>query len=729
MSHHLAEMLAEGYPPAAMFMGVEGMNLETYNMLQTQHLQQVEQYWTMYPQGQATRGPTPVPTPTPPSRPHSTEHDGPSRQTSSSSIRSASSGRVQRVSFDAPLLTASPGAISLSSPSTHPSHPSVSPPSQAEPTRREPLQLNYNTVEILQDILDGLDEPGSTLDPPSSFPSPRRALSIASEVCDSDMDGGYASSTISTASSIGDGGPGGKYANWRKPSRKRRSGANGFRVDEEPPQVSIRTQSWASDGLGLGVEGRPSTSSGGAVEERFDWSAFLAQPASESPVVEDTVGPHIETLQADLPSPIDSSRASKRRKSVSDTAPFPPPLPLPGPLLTSLDAEPSSQVPGAHPWLPLARSISNPTLPFTPGDDPPVRSGPFSMALPKPPKLNSRSSFASSSAAGSLLSISPSKSLTSYDLSSVPAPPSAPLPNRSSHRASPPVPPPIRPPAQTRSAPGSIVDVQMAEGSSSTGASSRRRSLKIPGASTGFASPGQGLNPVVETNQEVRSRLSKFQHPLTPELTCSPFPIYQWVPSKPRIRKSVRRRLEKRRQEEGARTEHVLASSRPPPVVPLLEPPKKTSRGRRSKSKASSSGTEDGSEGSVGTEVGGWGKWRGKVQTGTEGETDESDEAEEDKPFEHGPTELPPRRTSHPFPSHNFVRTLTFGKPLFFADAAWAGKSPLELARKRKIPGSAMDKVRSLFPFFLIEPSSHALTTGFALLFERHTDPADRSAI
>lgn len=40
-----------------------------------------------------------------------------------------------------------------------------------------------------------------------------------------------------------------------------------------------------------------------------------------------------------------------------------------------------------------------------------------------------------------------------------------------------------------------------------------------------------------------------------------------------------------------------------------------------------------------------------------------------------------------------------------------------------------MDKVRSLCPFFLGEPSLHALTTGSALLFERHTDPADRSAI
>lgn len=40
-----------------------------------------------------------------------------------------------------------------------------------------------------------------------------------------------------------------------------------------------------------------------------------------------------------------------------------------------------------------------------------------------------------------------------------------------------------------------------------------------------------------------------------------------------------------------------------------------------------------------------------------------------------------------------------------------------------------MDKVRILCPFFLVEPSSHALTTGSALLFKRHTDPADRSAI
>jgi len=97
-------------------------------------------------------------------------------------------------------------------------------------------------------------------------------------------------------------------------------------------------------------------------------------------------------------------------------------------------------------------------------------------------------------------------------------------------------------------------------------------------AASSSGAPCLGLHPVVETSLE-------------------------WVPSKPRIRKSIRRRLEKKR-DEPQRMVHVL-EGRPPPAVEVNLPRSSSKNGKSSSSlkrNGVTAGGETGTEGGTGTQ-------------------------------------------------------------------------------------------------------------------------------
>jgi hypothetical protein len=436
----------------------------------------------------------------------------------------------------------------------------------------------------------------------------------------SDSDASTAASS-STSSFEGDTGVSGRYANWRRPphSRKRRSDD----LSAGRPPVTVRTESWSSDAGFVGETLSPVRGSSGAIE----WATPVGEAGA--PLVTNGRHPTSSTASWSPSSAADSrgTRASpppKRRKSVSETAPASGDGRIPRPAF-SIPLAPS-----------LTRSLSDPNHPSADGPAASVtRQGPFSSTgMPKPPRLRSVSAYVSPVAATSEPQIKPSTPFTSAPATGTALTPS----DRSTTTLSPP--PALQLSAVdtrvSQSAPGSVLDAPLVEGSRPRRTS---RTPRIPGSLSvpaGSSSLDAGLNPVVEVNTE-------------------------WVPIRPRIRTAIRRKLEQRRA-EVLRTEHVLEESRPPPVVPVVEKAAKKqtkARARRGgKARSSSSASElESSDATAGSrrssaraKTSGRPHRRGKApsvsaQSSEEEDGDSDDEVEDVKIFEHGPTELPPRRT------------------------------------------------------------------------------------
>lgn len=435
-----------------------------------------------------------------------------------------------------------------------------------------------------------------------------------------------ASSAASSSTSSFNGGAGfgaGRFGNWRRPSSSRKRRAEDSASC--PPPVSIRSQSWGSDAGSI-----VSTTPKGLGEPLWTTSNYDAgssfRPSSDLPA----------SLDAHRRSPSVSPRDSrsspplKRRKSVSETA-------------SASDTGEVTGSPFSPSWTPsappLARSRSDPAHDLAEGSAAgPSRQGPFSLTgMPKPPRLRSVSAYVSPTIAPHGTVTVPSTS-TPFTHAPVMSFATSPVDRSSTSVRSPTI---IRPvtanPPLSQSLPNSDTGSSLAEGSRSQRAS---RTPSIPvslPASIGSSSLDAGLNPVVEVNTE-------------------------WVPIRPRIRTAIRRKLERRRT-EVPRVEHVLEDSRPPPVIPVVEKAaKKLAKAkdrRRAKARSSSSASElEGTDAIANlrrttsrAKSTSRRSRRGKSLSTSAPSSDEdgySDDVEEAKPFEHGPTELPPRRECFP---------------------------------------------------------------------------------
>ena len=433
----------------------------------------------------------------------------------------------------------------------------------------------------------------------------------------SDSDASSAASS-STSSFDGEGRVGGRYANWRRPSSSRKRRSEDLSSGQLP--VTIRTQSWGSEAGSVGAT-TPLVLGG---PNGVDWATPFGEAGTDrsTPVAAPCHSSGVS------PRATRASPPPKRRKSVTEAAVRPSKGQTPR---SALDVSRN------HPSPALARSLSEPGQAAV--NDPAAsvsRSSPFSVTgMPKPPRLRSVSAYVPPATAQSELQSIPTVpfTLAPATTNSATPPGGRPATTLGSSAALSPI---ATEPCLSRSAPGSVSGAPLAKASKSRRAS---RAPRIPGslsAAAGSSSLDAGLNPVVEVNTE-------------------------WVPIRPRIRTAIRRKLEQRRA-DVSRVEHVLEDSRPPPVVPAVEKAAKKqakAKGRRGgKARSSSSASElESSDATTGSKrsstrakAGGRRPRRGKASSQSAPSSDQEDgdsddEEEAGKPFEHGPTELPPRRT------------------------------------------------------------------------------------